>query len=104
MSVLIRPYRRGGWEVDIRLILPDNSEHRERRKAPVATKSAAQRWGDAREREWYLHLTHPQPTDHQPKEVPTLDAFWPRFIEGYATYWHPEFAAYFRAHHPVASH
>jgi len=43
MSVIVRPYRRGGWEVDIRLTLPDNSEHRERRKAPVSTKTAALR-------------------------------------------------------------
>ena len=85
MSVIVRPYRRGGWEVDIRLVLPDNSEHRERRKAPVTTKSAAQRWGDAREREWYQELTNPQRTaDTQPKEVPTLETFWPRFVDGYA--------------------
>src|SRR2546422_9222349 len=84
MSVLIRPYRRGGWEVDTRLVLADNSEHRERRKAPVTTKTAAQRWGEAREREWYQQLTHPQPKDVQPKEVPTLEIFWPRFVDGYA--------------------
>ena len=81
MSVILRPYRRGGWEVDIRLVLPDNSEHRERRKAPVTTRTAAQRWGEAREREWYHTLTHPQPTL---KEVPTLETFWPRFVDGYA--------------------
>jgi len=84
MSVLIRPYRRGGWEVDIRLVLPDDSEHRERRKAPVTTKTAAQRWGEARERDWYHELTHPQPARVQPKEVSTLEAFWPRFLNGYA--------------------
>ena len=28
MGVIVRPYRRGGWEVDIRLVLPDDSEHR----------------------------------------------------------------------------
>lgn len=84
MSVIVRPYRRGGWEVDIRLILPDNSEHRERRKSPVATRSAAQRWGEAREREWYQELTKPPRTSEQPKEVPTLETFWPRFIDGYA--------------------
>ena len=43
MSVTVRPYRRGGWEVDIRVVLPDDSEHRERRKAPLSSKSAAQR-------------------------------------------------------------
>src|SRR5712691_2227976 len=84
MSVLIRPYRRGGWEVDSRLVLPDNSEHRERRKAPVSTKTAAQRWGEAREREWYHELTHPRPKAATAKEVPTLETFWPRFVDGYA--------------------
>jgi integrase len=83
MSVIVRPYRRGGWEVDIRLVLPDNSEHRERRKAPVTSKTAAQRWGEAREREWYHQLTYPQPKQDAPKEVPTLETFWPRFIDGY---------------------
>jgi integrase len=84
MSVIVRPYRRGGWEVDIRLVLPDASEHRERRKAPVPSKTAAQRWGEAREREWYQELTHPQAADYQPKGVPTLETFWPRFMNGYA--------------------
>ena len=84
MSVITRPYRRGGWEVDIRLVLPDNSEHRERRKAPVTTRTAAQRWGEAREREWYQELTHPQPKNDIPKEVPTLEQFSERFLDGYA--------------------
>ena len=84
MSVILRPYRRGGWEVDIRLVLPDNSEHRERRKAPMATKAAAQRWAEAREREWYRELTNPSTTAVTPKEVPTLETFWPRFVDGYA--------------------
>jgi integrase len=45
----------------------------------VTSKTAAQRWGEARERE--LLVRGPE----QPKkEVPTLEAFAPRFIEGYA--------------------
>ncbi len=72
MSVTIRPYRRGGWEVDIRVVLPDDSEHRQRRKAPVASKSAALRWAEDREREWYYQLTHPKPNNEPAKEVPTL--------------------------------
>lgn len=83
MSVKVRPYRRGGWEVDIRLVLPDNSEHRERRKAPVASRSAAQRWGEDRERVWYYELTHPQ-SQNDRKEVPTLEQFAPRFLDGHA--------------------
>jgi hypothetical protein len=40
--------------------------------------------GEAREREWYHEPTHPQPADIQLKEVPTLQDFWPRFMDGYA--------------------
>lgn len=50
MSVTIRPYVNGGWEVDIRVELPDGSVLRERKKAPSTSKTAAQRWGEARER------------------------------------------------------
>src|SRR5712691_8416719 len=92
MSVTIRKYKRGGWEVDIRVTLPDDTEHRQRRRAPVASKSAAQRWGEDRERTWYQELTHPQrePVIDQGKEattkteVPTLLEFAPRFVDGYA--------------------
>lgn len=84
MSVTVRPYRRGGWEVDIRVSLPDDTEHRQRRRAPVASKSAAQRWGEDRERVWYQQLTHPQPEPQPKKEVPTLEQFAARFMDGYA--------------------
>src|SRR6476646_10325425 len=84
MSVTVRPYRRGGWEVDIRVVLPDDTEHRERRKAPVSSRSTAQRWGEDRERHWYHELTHPQPETAHIKEVPTLEEFVPRFLDGHA--------------------
>src|SRR6188472_765957 len=84
MSVTIRPYRRGGWEVDIRVVLPDDSEHRQRRKAPVASKSAALRWAEDREREWYYQLTHPKPRNEPTQEVPILRDFAPRFLDGHA--------------------
>ena len=73
MSVTVRPYRRGGWEVDITLRLPDGSRHRERSRAPIASKSAAQRWGADREREWFTELTRPRPEPTPEKEVPTLE-------------------------------
>jgi len=79
MSVKIRKYKRGGWEVDIRLVQPDGSQLRERRKAPVTSKSAALRWAEARERE--LLLAQPKQTK---KEAPTLEEFAPRFLDGYA--------------------
>src|SRR5687767_9041844 len=79
MSVKVRPYRRGGWEVDLAFRLPDGQRHRERSKAPVSSKSAAQRWGEDRERHLVQHGL-PKAT----KEVPTLKEFASRFIEGYA--------------------
>ena len=55
MSVKIRPYRHGGWEVDITVRLPNGSRRRERAKAPVSSKSAAVRWGEDRERHLLQH-------------------------------------------------
>jgi integrase len=79
MSVKVRPYRNGGWEVDITFRLPDGRKYRERSKAPVDSKSGALRWGQDRERHLLQHGP-PQPK----KEVPTLEKFAPRFIEGHA--------------------
>jgi integrase len=83
MSVTVRPYRRGGWEVDIRVVLADGSEHRQRRKAPVSAKTAAQRWGEDRERVWFRDLMEPKQTKPQ-REVPTVEQFAPRFVDGHA--------------------
>lgn len=41
MSVTIRPYRGGGWEADILVMLPDGYRHRERHKAHTPSKSGA---------------------------------------------------------------
>ena len=81
MSVTVRPYRRGGWEVDVRVVLPDGTKRRERKRAPVSSKSGAVRWGQARERAILIH----RPATPRPrKEVPTLQAFAPRFMNGHA--------------------
>src|SRR6185295_17622899 len=79
MSVTLRPYRGGGWEVDITVPLPDGSQYRERKRASRFSKSAAQRWAQDRER--YL-LQHGPPAAK--REVPTLEAFAPRFVDGHA--------------------
>jgi len=91
MTVKVRPYKRGGWEVDIMLTIPGRPKIRERRKAPVGTKSAAKRWGEDRERQLIQHYTNTDPTedgeDDRPdvatKEVPTLAKFIPRYMEGH---------------------
>ena len=44
MSVTIRPYRKGGWEVDITTRLPDGSRYRERTKAQVCSLRLAPAW------------------------------------------------------------
>ena len=79
MSVRIRPYRRGGWEIDVILRLPNGSQHRERRVISDCSKSAAQRWGQDRERHLLLHGP-----DQPKKEVVTLEEFAPRFLDGHA--------------------
>jgi integrase len=79
MSTTVRPYKAGGWEADISLRLPDGSLYRERKRASRFSKSAAQRWAQDRER--YL-LQHGPPTPK--REVPTLETFAPRFVDGHA--------------------
>ena len=82
--VKVRPYRRGGWEVDIRVTLPDDAEHRLRKRAPVSSKSAAQRWGEERDRVWYHQLTHPPTAEERKEQIPTLESLVGRFLDGHA--------------------
>src|SRR5215831_13846576 len=85
MSVTIRPYRRGGWEVDIGVVAPDDTrEFRERKRAPVSSRSAASRWAEGRERVLFERLMKPPQDNAPPKEVPTLREFAPRFLNGHA--------------------
>ena len=74
MSVKVRKFRRGGYEVDIIVRLPDGTRLRERKKTPCTSKSAAQRWGEERQA---ILLLHGKP---RRKEVPTLEAFAPRYM------------------------
>lgn len=46
MSVVVRRYRRGGWHVDIRLMLPDGQPYRQRKRI----NSHGQRRGDGERR------------------------------------------------------
>lgn len=85
MIVTIRPYRSGVWEIDIRVVTPDGARDlRERRRAPMSSRSAAVRWAEGRERVLFDRLVSPAPDSTSKKEVPTLQAFAPRFIDGHA--------------------
>ena len=79
MSVTARKTDSGSWEVDLHVVLPNGRRHRERRRLLVSSKSAALRWGRARE---VTLLVEGIPKTK--KEVPTLEEFAPRFIDGHA--------------------
>ena len=79
MSVTVRPYRRGGWQVDVRLVLPDGNPFCGRKRFTTLSKTTAQRWGQDRERHVLQHGL-PQ----LKKEVPTLKEFGPRFVDEHA--------------------
>lgn len=78
MSVKIRLDRRGRFEVDILIGLPDGAVLRKRVLAPVSSISAARRW--AKEQERQLLAQGPPPPR---KQVPTLTEFASRFLSGY---------------------
>lgn len=85
MSFIIRPFRTGGWEVDIMLTLPNGQKFRERRKSPSGSKSATKRW--AQEREAFLLQHGPQrrgkKTDEEEtvRHVPTIAEFVPMYLD-----------------------
>jgi len=81
MSVKVRPCGRG-HEVDIRWRSADGAFHRDRKRVSIASKSAAQRWGEVREQALITQAAMP-PTPVT-KEVPTLQEFAPRFMRDHA--------------------
>ena len=84
MSVTVRPYVNGGWEVDIRVQLPDGRVVRERKKSSASSKLAAQKWAEARERVLLVH-GKPKPVQKEAiQQIPTLNEFALRFLDGYA--------------------
>lgn len=85
MSIRLRPFRTGGWEVDIHALQADGTVIRERRLAPVTSRSAAERWAQARAQELALNgRRRPEPESPPAPEVPTLAEFAPRFLADHA--------------------
>ena len=72
MSVTVRPYVNGGWEVDIRVELPVGTIVRERKKASASGKAAAQRWAEALERVLLVNGKPKQATIEDVLEPTTL--------------------------------
>ena len=78
--IKVRKYRTGGYEVDIIIKNANGTIRiRERRKAPVSGKTAAERW--ALERESFL-LAAPAMEEPEKKQR-TLNEFWDDFKVGY---------------------
>ena len=63
--------------VDIRVRTPSGEVIRDRKKAPVTSRSGAKRWGETRERHLAAHGTK------EAKPVPTLNEFWPEYWRRY---------------------
>ena len=79
MSVKARRVQRGSWEVDLHVVLKNGRVHRDRRRVLISSKSAALRWGRVRELKLLVEGL-PKPG----KEVPTLGACAPRFVDSHA--------------------
>ena len=81
MNLKIRPYKRGGWEVDIVLKFPSGEQWRERVRSPADSRAASKRW--AEERASYV-LANWQEVIRPKKFAPTLAEFEQRFLSEYA--------------------
>lgn len=81
MSVEVRPYKgkKGCWEYDIKIRLPDGTEVRERKKSPCKGKEDSKRWADERE---HVLQQLARSGELKRKEIPTVEEFWPRFLVG----------------------
>jgi integrase len=83
MSVTIRPYKRGGFEADIRFTA-NGKDYRVRKKAPGSSKSGAMRWAESQQHELITRALDNREPPPILKEVPTISEFAPRFLAEYA--------------------
>jgi integrase len=67
-----------GWEYDIRLRLPNGEWFAERKKSPLSSKSATQRYAEERANHVIRQSVAPVPVAK--KEVPTVEEFKERFL------------------------
>lgn len=74
-----RKDRGGVITVDINVLLPNGERYRERRKAPIQTRTAAAKWAAMREQEIITHWSKPTKS-----QAPTLGEFAERWINEYA--------------------
>lgn len=72
LMITLRPWKgtKNTYEADITLTAPDGRKVRQRVKAPVTGKSAAERWARAREQELLAELLAPPPPEPLPERPP----------------------------------
>jgi integrase len=69
-----------GWEVDLRITLPDGTKVRERVKSPASSPSATMRWAQQREAQIIAQGGRDRPSESL-EGVPTLQEFRGRYIK-----------------------
>lgn len=67
-----------GWEYDIRMVLPNGERFEERKKSPLTSKSATQRYAEERANHAIRESVAPAPVVK--KEVPTVAEFEEKFV------------------------
>jgi integrase len=79
VTVQVRPFkgRKGQWEVDVRVRMPDGRAVRRRVKSPLSGRHAAEAWGHALEGRLFAELRAPAPP---PRRAPTIAEYAPRFL------------------------
>lgn len=71
-----------GWEVDLRITLPDGTSVRERVKSPASSRSATETWARQREATIIAQGGRKKKRLESAAPAPTLAEFWPDFVEG----------------------
>ena len=83
MSVKLRQRRKGGWEIDVRVVSPDGTRHaRTRKRSPLASRSDAQRWAEGLERVMFQRLM--DPAQHTRRKEARHTSIRATFMDGHA--------------------
>src|SRR5689334_12708978 len=69
-----------GWEVDLRITLPDGTRVRERVKSPVSSRSGTETWAKKREAQIIAQGGRNKKESEARELAPTLEDFRARYI------------------------
>lgn len=69
-----------GWEFHIRIVLPNRKVFEERKKSPLSSKSATQRYAEERAQHAIRISQEPVKEEKVVVVVPNVTEFWPKFL------------------------